>query len=278
MVVRRRARRPRVGAAGTSPMVATVAQCVPRLPGRARTASGGLLPSQYVTIAPLLPRIAGRAHSAGRRPGPLVDLLPDDRGPLCWLRRRRGRDGLVGVGRGGPVHRRRPRPVPPPPTTWWRDVAGRLDVHDEGRACPAPARSPSPASPSPPTPRLDPGRAPGAGRPPARWTGLGHRVRPPATRPSARSVTPVRRTGRLRYADGGLPVVGLPRARSPRRCAGCGPASWPSPRCARSAGRRPTPRSTPASCSPGWPTATPPAGRSAVDRLVGRPRRCWSAA
>jgi menaquinone-specific isochorismate synthase len=82
-----------------------------------------------VSIAPLGTagtgsRVRTRAIPALDRP---IELLPDERGPLCWVR---GSEGLVGWGEvarftaGGPGRFEAA-------DAWWRDFSSRLDVVDE---------------------------------------------------------------------------------------------------------------------------------------------------
>ena len=59
-----------------------------------------------VTIAPLPPGLRVRTRPVDD-PGGLLDLFPDAH-PLCWVR---DGEGLVGLGRGRPVHRHRARAV-----------------------------------------------------------------------------------------------------------------------------------------------------------------------
>jgi menaquinone-specific isochorismate synthase len=158
-----------------------------------------------VTIAPL-PTTLGVRTSPIDDPGALVELLPDDRDPLCWLR---GGDGLVGwgevarfTGRGADRFRAA--------DAWWRDFARRLDVRDEvgvPGTGPVAFASFTFAADSPGSalvvPRVLVGR-----RGDRAWvtefsTGDGAAVRP---------VTPVRPTGGVRYSDGDLPVAGYRRA------------------------------------------------------------------
>jgi menaquinone-specific isochorismate synthase len=138
-------------------------------------------------------------------PGRLIDLLPDD-DPLCWIR---GGDGLVGwgevarFGATGPDRFARA-------DGWWREFAERLDVRDEvgvpGTGPVAFASFTFAAGSTGSTlvvPRVVVGRRGGSA-----WvTEFSGDDRPPV-----RAVTPVRRTGTVRYADGDLPVPGYRRA------------------------------------------------------------------
>jgi menaquinone-specific isochorismate synthase len=157
-----------------------------------------------VTIAPL-PTILGVRTSRIDDPGRLVELLPDARNPLCWLR---AGDGIVGWGEVARFSGRGPDRFRAA-DAWWREFTGRLDVHDEVDAPgtgPVAFASFTFAADSPGSalvvPRVLVGR-----RGDRAW------VTEFATGDApVRPVEPVRPTGRLRYADGDLPVVGYRRA------------------------------------------------------------------
>ncbi len=134
-------------------------------------------------------------------PGRLLDLLPDD-APLCWVR---DGDGLVGWGEvarftaTGPDRFARA-------DAWWRSFTQRLDVHDE---VDEPGSGPvafasftfaaESAGSALVVPRVVVGR-----RGDRAWVSeFSGDDRPPV-----RAVSPVRRTGTVRYADGHLPVAG----------------------------------------------------------------------
>jgi menaquinone-specific isochorismate synthase len=157
-----------------------------------------------VTIAPL-PTSLGVRTTRIDDPGPLVDLLPDDDNPLSWVR---AGDGLVGWGEvarfsgQGPGRFRAAE-------EWWRAFAARLEVRDEVGA---PGTGPvafasftfaaGSAGSALVVPRVLVGR-----RGDRAWVTEFATGEAPV-----RAVSPVRRTGRLRYADGDLPVVGYRRA------------------------------------------------------------------
>jgi menaquinone-specific isochorismate synthase len=60
-------------------------------------------------------------------PGRPIELLPDERGPLCWLR---GMDGLVGWGELARFSTRGPDRFEAA-DAWWRSLCARLEVTDE---------------------------------------------------------------------------------------------------------------------------------------------------
>jgi menaquinone-specific isochorismate synthase len=64
---------------------------------------------------------------AVRDPGRLIDLLPDDLDPLCWVR---GPDGLVGWGEVARYHTRGPNRFAEA-DAWWRSFSSQLEVNDE---------------------------------------------------------------------------------------------------------------------------------------------------
>jgi menaquinone-specific isochorismate synthase len=157
-----------------------------------------------VTIAPL-PTTLGVRTSPIADPGSLVELLPDARNPLSWLR---GGDGLVGWGEVARFSGRGPDRFRAA-DAWWRELTGRLDVRDEVGAPgtgPVAFASFTFAADSPGSalvvPRVLVGR-----RGDRAWV-----TEFTTGDTSVRAVEPVRATGRLRYADGDLPVVGYRRA------------------------------------------------------------------
>lgn len=159
-----------------------------------------------VTIAPLPTGLGVRTRLVDD-PGRLLDLLPDDRNPLSWVR---GPDGLVGWGEVARFtatgHGRFTEA-----DAWWRSFATRLDVRDEvGVAGTGPVAFASFtfADTSPGSvlvvPRVVVGRRNGQS-----WiTEFSHGDGPSAVR----AVSPVRPTGMLRYSDGRLPVGRFRRA------------------------------------------------------------------
>ena len=60
-------------------------------------------------------------------PGRLVELLPDERGPLCWMR---GSEGLVGWGEVARFTARGPDRFEAA-DAWWRSFSSQLEVTDE---------------------------------------------------------------------------------------------------------------------------------------------------
>lgn len=153
-----------------------------------------------MTIAPLPTGLGVRTRLVDD-PGRLVDLLPDDRGPLTWVR---GGDGLVGWGEVARFTASGPRRFADA-DAWWRSFAGRLDVRDEvgtPGSGPVAFASFTFADTSPGSvlvvPRVLVGRRDGRS-----WiTEFSHGDGPSAVR----AVSPVRASGTLRYADGRLPV------------------------------------------------------------------------
>ncbi|HVL82860.1 MAG TPA: chorismate-binding protein, partial [Pseudonocardia sp.] len=143
-------------------------------------------------------RVRSRAVDA---PGRLLDLLPDDRNPMSWVS---GDDGLVGWGEVARFTASGPQRFADA-DVWWRGFAGRLDVRDEVDlpgsgpvAFASFAFSDASAGSVLVVPRVVVGRRDGQA-----WiTEFAAEDAPPAVRP----VRPVRPSGRLRYADGALPV------------------------------------------------------------------------
>ncbi|MGQ0577177.1 MAG: isochorismate synthase [Pseudonocardia sp.] len=134
-------------------------------------------------------------------PGNLLDLLPDARNPLSWVR---GADGLVGWGEVARFTGSGPRRIADA-DAWWQGFAGRLDVRDEvgvpGTGPVAFASFTFSAESEGSVlvvPRVVVGRR--AGRAWVTEFAVGDG-------PSAvRAVRPVRRSGALRYLDGATPV------------------------------------------------------------------------
>jgi menaquinone-specific isochorismate synthase len=158
-----------------------------------------------VTIAPLPTGLGVRTRLVDD-PGRLIDLLPDDRS-LSWVR---GSEGLVGWGEVARFTATGPGRFADA-DRWWRAFSERLDVRDEvGIAGTGPVAFASFtfADSSPGSvlvvPRVLVGRRDGRSWVTEFSDGDG---------PSAmRAVSPVRRSGTLRYADGHLPVARYRRA------------------------------------------------------------------
>ena len=150
-----------------------------------------------MTIAPLPTGLGVRTRLVDD-PGRLIDLLPDEQS-LCWVR---GSDGLVGWGEVARFSADGPGRFAEA-DSWWRAFANRLDVDDEvgvPGTGPVAFASFTFADSSPGSvlvvPRVLVGRRDGLV-----W------VTEFGDGPSAiRSVTPVRPSGTLRYADGFLPA------------------------------------------------------------------------
>lgn len=165
---------------------------------RARGPAGSY--PRIVTIAPLPAGLGVRTRPV-EEPGRLLDLLPDDRGPLAWVR---GGDGLVGWGEVA----RFPASGPgrfAAADRWWRDFSGGLDVDDRvglPGTGPVAFASFTFADDSPGSvlvvPRVLVGR-----RGDAAWVTEFARGDGPS---AMHSVAPVRPSGTLRYADGHVPV------------------------------------------------------------------------
>ena len=153
-----------------------------------------------MTIAPLPTGFGVRTRLVDD-PGRLIDLLPDDRSPLSWVR---GADGLVGWGEVARFTAKGPDRFAQA-DEWWRTFSARLDVRDEvGIPGTGPVAFASFAfSDTSPgsvmvVPRVLVGRRDGRA-----WiTEFSHGDGPSAVR----AVSPVRPSGPLRYADGVLPV------------------------------------------------------------------------
>lgn len=139
-----------------------------------------------------------RAIPALDRP---IELLPDERGPLCWVR---GSEGLVGWGEAARFASRGPDRFRAA-DRWWRDFVGRLDVVDEvGLPGTGPVAFASFAFAAEPgesvlvVPRVLVGSRGGIG-----WiTEIDTEDGPPRMH----RVTPVRQPRGVRYADGRMPV------------------------------------------------------------------------
>ncbi len=159
-----------------------------------------------VTTAPLPSGLRVRTRAVAD-PGRLLDLLPDGRNPLSWVR---GSDGLVGWGEVARFTVEGPHRFAEADDRW-RAYAQRLDVRDEVRrpgtgavafaSFTFDARSPGSVLV---VPRVVVGRRDGQA-----WiTELAAGDGPPAMR----SAVPVRASGPLRYRDGRLPVDRYRRA------------------------------------------------------------------
>lgn len=159
-----------------------------------------------MTIAPFPRRTLVVRSRPVDDPGRLVDLLPDERNPLCWLR---DGEGIVGWGEVARFTAAGPNRFAAA-DEWWQTFADRLDVRDDVRAPgsgPVAFASFTFAADSPGSvlvvPRVLVGRRDGRCWVTEFADGDGPPVRP---------VTPVRPTGTVRYADGRLPVAGYRRA------------------------------------------------------------------
>ncbi|MFC5230172.1 isochorismate synthase [Pseudonocardia zijingensis] len=140
-------------------------------------------------------------------PGGLLELLPDDRNPLSWVR---GPDGLVGWGEVARLTVSGENRFAEA-DAWWRSFRAGLQVSDEVGL---PGTGPvafvsftfSDASPGSVlvVPRVLVGRRDGVA-----WI---TEFSPGDGPPAVRAVTPVRPSGALRFADGKLPVAGYRQA------------------------------------------------------------------
>ena len=153
-----------------------------------------------MTIAPLSGGLGVRTRLIDD-PGRLIDLLPDDKNPLSWVR---GSDGLVGWGEVARFTGTGPQRFTKA-DAWWQSFTSRLRVTDEVQA---PGTGPvafasftfadSSGGSTLVVPRVLVGRRDGLS-----WvTEFGDG---PA---AVRAVSPVRPTGTLRFADGMLTVAG----------------------------------------------------------------------
>jgi menaquinone-specific isochorismate synthase len=153
-----------------------------------------------VTIAPLPTGLGVRTRPV-EEPGRLLDLLPDARSPLSWVR---GDEGIVGWGEVARFTMRGPERFAEA-DAWWRGFTSRLDVRDDvGVAGTGPVAFASFtfAESSPGSvlivPRVLVGRRDGRAWITEFSAGDG---------PSAmHSVRPVRAAGTVRYGDGDLSV------------------------------------------------------------------------
>ena len=159
-----------------------------------------------MTIAPLPTGLGVRTRLVDD-PGRLLDLLPDDRNPLSWVR---GSDGLVGWGEVARITVAGADRFAEA-DAWWRSFAAGLEVSD---AVGVPGTGPVAFASFTFTgeslgsvlivPRVLVGRRDGVA-----WvTDFAHGEGPSAVR----AVSPVRPSGTLRFADGLLPVAGYRRA------------------------------------------------------------------
>ena len=155
--------------------------------------------ARSVTIAPLPAGVRVRTRSVDV-PGPLLDLLPDDR-PISWVREQ---DGLVGWGEVARWTGTGPDRFADA-DEWWRAFVDELEVEDEvGLPGTGPvgfasfAFSDESAGSVLVVPRVVVGRRDGRS-----WITEFSRGAGPS---AVRSVSPVRPSGTLRYSDGRLPV------------------------------------------------------------------------
>ena len=155
--------------------------------------------ARTVTIAPQPAGVRVRTRPVDV-PGPLLDLLPDDR-PISWVR---DRDGLVGWGEVARWTGTGPDRFADA-DEWWRAFVDELEVEDEvGLPGTGPvgfasfAFSDESAGSVLVVPRVVVGRRDGRA-----WITEFSRGAGPST---VRSVRPVRPSGTLRYSDGRLPV------------------------------------------------------------------------
>jgi menaquinone-specific isochorismate synthase len=159
-----------------------------------------------VTIAPLPTGLGVRTRLVDD-PGRLLDLLPDDRNPLSWVR---DSDGLVGWGEVARITVAGADRFAEA-DAWWRSFTAGLQVSD---AVGVPGTGPvafasftftnESAGSVLVVPRVLVGRRDGVA-----WiTEFSHGDGPSAVR----AVSPVRPSGTLRFADGLLPVSGYRRA------------------------------------------------------------------
>jgi len=154
----------------------------------------------HVTVAPSPLALRVRTRPVDD-PGNLLDLLPDARNPLSWVR---GEDGLVGWGEVARFTGSGPDRIVEA-DAWWRTFAGKLEVSDEvGVAGTGPVAFASFTFSALSegsvlvVPRVVVGRREGRA-----WV----TEFAAADGPSAvRAVRPVRRSGALRYIDGSAPV------------------------------------------------------------------------
>lgn len=155
--------------------------------------------ARSVTIAPQPAGVRVRTRSVDV-PGPLLDLLPDDR-PISWVREQ---DGLVGWGEVARWTGTGPDRFADA-DEWWRAFVDELEVEDEvGLPGTGPvgfasfAFSDESAGSVLVVPRVVVGRRDGHA-----WITEFSRGAGPS---AVRSVSPVRPSGTLRYSDGRLPV------------------------------------------------------------------------
>ena len=159
-----------------------------------------------MTIAPLPTGLGVRTRPVDD-PGRLIDLLPDNRNPLSWVR---GSDGLVGWGEVARITTTGPGRFAEA-DAWWRSFLDRLEVTDDVEA---PGTGPvafasftftddSPGSVLV-VPRVLVGKRDGVS-----WITEFSRGDGPS---SVRAVSPIRPSGPLRFADGRLPVSGYRQA------------------------------------------------------------------
>ena len=156
-----------------------------------------------MSIAPAAPSPRVRTRSIPD-PGPLIERLPDENGPLCWVR---GSDGLVGWGEVARL-RVRGRDRFEAADAWWRSFVSRLRVTDEvGVPGTGPvafvsfAFAPDPDESLLVVPRVVVGSRDGVG-----WITEIDQDSAAGARPSMRRVSPIRAATGVRYSDGRLPA------------------------------------------------------------------------
>lgn len=154
-----------------------------------------------MTIAPV-PTGLGVRTRAVEAPGRLLDLLPDARNPMCWLR---GGDGLVGWGEVARFTAQGPDRFTEA-DAWWRTFSAGLDVRDTvGLPGTGPLAFASftfaddSAGSVLVVPRVVVGRRDGRAWVTEFTGGDGYST--------MRGVTPVRPTGQVSYSDGAMSVA-----------------------------------------------------------------------
>ncbi|MDT7746509.1 MAG: menaquinone-specific isochorismate synthase [Pseudonocardiales bacterium] len=161
-----------------------------------------------VSIAPIAAPVRVRTRAIPD-PGRLIELLPDERGPLCWVR---GSEGLVGWGEVARFNTRGPDRFEAA-DAWWRSFTSRVEVTDEvGLPGSGPvafvsfAFSPDSDESVLVVPQVVVGSRDGVGWITEIDAGAASRL------PSVRRVAPVRRATGVRYSEGLQSVEGWRRA------------------------------------------------------------------